>query len=176
MPTVHSELANAYLATGAREQAAKEFGIELEINPLDFDANLGLGLICRENGRPEEAVGLLKKALAARPDEVSALYQMALWQSSNGVTAEAVRLLEQIVKKAPDFSNAHVQLARLYYKLNRIAEAEHESAEIKRLDEEQQKAARQLSEAQLKERAEKQKPTTVTQPDQRAGGSTPKKP
>src|SRR4029077_5971775 len=104
-----------------------------------------------------------------RPDEVSALYQMALYQSSKGVIAEAVRLLEQIVRKAPDFSNAHVQLARLYYKLNRTAAAEHESAEIKRLDEEQQKAARQLSEAQVKERAEKPKPqsTPVTQPDRR---------
>ena len=119
---------------------------------------------------------MLKIALAVRPDEVSALYQMALFQSSKGETAEAVRLLEQIVKKAPDFSNAHVQLARLYYKLNRTAEAEHEKAEIKRLDEEKQKAARQLAEEQQKQRAETPKPqsTTVTRTDRAPAGSTPK--
>ena len=154
LPTVHSQLGNAYLATGSRDLAAREFTTELETNTLDYDANVGLGMIYREDGKTEEAANLLKTALLVRPNEVSALYQMALLRSSKGEIDEAVRLLEQIVKQAPDFSNAHVQLARLYYKLNRTADAQRESAEIKRLDDERQKEARDLADTEQKQRKE----------------------
>jgi tetratricopeptide (TPR) repeat protein len=100
------------------------------MNPKNFDANVGLGMVYREAGKPDQSEKYLSADLAARPDEVSALYQVALLRSSKGNINEAVELLERRTKKAPDFSNAHVQLARLYYKLNRTADAERESAEV----------------------------------------------
>src|SRR6266550_5050775 len=48
LPTLHSQLGEANLFSGNREQAAKEFAAELEINPRDYNANVRLAWIYRE--------------------------------------------------------------------------------------------------------------------------------
>ena len=60
------------------------------------------------------------------------LYQMAQLVQSQGSTQEAVNLLERVVSQTPDFRSAHVLLARLYYKLKRIPDAERERADTHR--------------------------------------------
>ena len=89
--------------------------------------------------RLDEAKLLLEKALALRPDDTAALYQMAQLVQAKGDNAEAVSLLERVINRAPDFTPAHVVLARLYYKVGRASDAERERATIQRLTEEQQK-------------------------------------
>jgi len=82
---------------------------------------------------------LLKKALELRPDDVGALYEMAQLAQSRGLTEETVALLERVIKQDPESIAAHVMLARQYYKLHRLVEAEREQAEIRRLNQEEQR-------------------------------------
>ena len=44
LPTLHSQLGDAHLFSGDREQAIKEYEIELQNNPRNFNANVRLGL------------------------------------------------------------------------------------------------------------------------------------
>ena len=90
MPTLHSQLGEANLFSGNREQAAKEFAAELKSIPRDFNANVRLGWIYREDGRLDEAATLLKKALELRPNDIASLYQMAQLATTKGENAEAV--------------------------------------------------------------------------------------
>jgi tetratricopeptide (TPR) repeat protein len=189
LPTLHSQLGEANLFSGNREQAAKEFAAELEINPRDYNANVRLGWIYREDGRLDEAAPLLKKALDLRPNDIASLYQMAQLATAKGETAEAVRLLERVTTRSPEFTPAHVLLARLYYKLNRAADGQRERDIIQKLQEEQQKKqvdSMQQSEPakssagevdlQQKQRAETPKPQSspVTETERVPVRSTPK--
>jgi tetratricopeptide (TPR) repeat protein len=139
LPTLHSQLGTAYLFSGDREHALKAYANELEINKRDFEANLRLGMLYREDQRLGEAETLLKRALDLRPGETYILYQLALLSQAKGATDEAVKLLEQVVGALPEFTQAHVLLARLYFKLKRLPEAERERAVIDQLNARQQK-------------------------------------
>lgn len=139
LPTVHSQLGNAHLFSGDREQAMKEFVLELENNPRDFNAVARLGWLYREDGKLDEADALLKRALELRPGDGHTMYQLAQLAQARGATEEAVTLLEKVVAQQPDFTPAHVLLARLYFKLKRVADGERERGIIERLNAEQQK-------------------------------------
>ena len=136
---LHSQLGTAYLVSRSREQAATEFKAELEITARDFNSNFSLGRIYREDGRLDEASVLLKKALELRPDDAATLYEMAQLAQSKGSDEEAIALLERAIKQDHYLTAAHVLLARLYYKVNRILDAEREGAEIQRLNAEEQR-------------------------------------
>ena len=136
--TLHSQLGTAYLNAGDREAARKQFLAELQLNPRDFNANLCLAKILREDVRLDEADILLTKAIQLRPGNTSALYELAQLQYAEGKTAAAVASLEELVRKVPDFTPAHVLLARVYYKLNRQADAERERATIDQLNSKEQ--------------------------------------
>src|SRR6266550_84590 len=139
LPSLHSQLGEANMFSGNREQAAKEFAAELEINPRDFNANVRLGWIYREDGRLAEAATLLKRALDLRPNDIASLYQMAQLAMTKGENAEAVGLLERVTARSPEFTPAHVLLARLYYKLNRATDGQRERDIIQKLQEAEQK-------------------------------------
>jgi predicted Zn-dependent protease len=93
----------------------------------------------REEGKLEEAEGLLKRALEQRPDDPAPLYQLAQLAQARGQTEEAAVLLESVVRAEPAFIPARVLLARLYSKLNRTADFERERAEIDRLQAQEQR-------------------------------------
>ncbi|MFN7930737.1 MAG: tetratricopeptide repeat protein [Blastocatellia bacterium] len=138
LPTVHAFYGRALTMAGNTDQAKEEFRQELENNPNDFDANLQMGIILKQDQNPEQALTYLQRALLVRPGEPNARFYIESIHVGQGKVAEALPALEQLVKDAPDFVEAHVMLATVYYRLKRKADGDREQAIVNILNAERQ--------------------------------------
>ncbi len=138
LPSVHGFYGRALLATGDPANAQAEFRKELELNPFDFDSNLNLGFLLRQDQKHDEAMPFIERALKVRPRAAAARYQLATVYLAKGQTAEAQRELEQVVADEPGFVEAHVSLATLYYRLKRKSDGDREREIVRKLNAERQ--------------------------------------
>ena len=136
LPGVHSLYGRALLETGNRDRAQKAFEAEIARNPLDFDAQLYMGVLLKEDAQYDTAMAHLERALGVRPGDPGVRYQMVTIYVSRGETERALPLLEAIVKEAPDFLEAHVTLATVYYRLKRREDGDRHRAIVDRLNKE----------------------------------------
>jgi tetratricopeptide (TPR) repeat protein len=134
LPGVHSLYGRALLETGNRDKARAEFEAEIARNPLDFDAQLYLGVLLKEEQAFDEAMAHFERALGVRPGDPGVRYQIVTIYVSRGETEKALPLLEGIVKEAPEFLEAHVTLATVYYRLKRREDGDRERAIVDRLN------------------------------------------
>ena len=138
LPTVHAFYGRALLETGNRDLARKEFEAELSRNPSDFDSNLLLGVLDKEEQRFDSARSYFTRALGVRPGDTGTRFQLAAIQVSLGETDQARVALEGIVKDAPKFMEAHVSLATVYYRLKLRELGDKERAIVDELNREAQ--------------------------------------
>ena len=134
LPSAHGIYARALLQSGSPERAVEEFTRELDINPNDFDSNLYLGLLARQDHKYDDALRFLKRALEVRPDDPAVRHQLGALYLSVGKIKEAQDELEQVIKDAPNFVEAHVLLAAVYYREKRKEDADSERAIIEKLN------------------------------------------
>ena len=90
------------MATGDTAGAAKAFRAELALNPNDFDSNLNLASILRQDQDFDAAMPLLARALRVRPNDLRVRYQIAAIDLARGKVENAQRELAEIVKEAPN--------------------------------------------------------------------------
>jgi len=150
LPMVHGFLGRALMNVGDLPGAAEEFRRELRNDPNDFDANLFLGVLLKQDNALEEAMARFEKAAMLRPGEPAAAYQVGSLRLQLGQTDGAREVLERVVSAAPDFLEAHVSLALVYYRLKRKADGDRERdivRELERKAQEQQPGARAGGEA-----------------------------
>jgi len=133
LPSAHGLYAQVLLETGNRDSARGEFQEELKRNPLDFEANLYLGVLLKEEQEFESAMKHFTVALGVRPGDIGARYQIASLDLARHETESARERLEAIVEEAPEFVEAHVALATAYYRLKRREEGDRERAIIEEL-------------------------------------------
>lgn len=138
LPSVHALYGQALLETGNRDLARREFEAELARNPSDFDANLFLGVLDKEEQRFDAARDRLTRALRVRPGDIGTRYQLASIQVSLRETEQARETLERIVHEAPTFTEAHVLLATVYYRLKLRELGDRERASVEQLNRESQ--------------------------------------
>jgi tetratricopeptide (TPR) repeat protein len=138
LPLAHSLYGQTLLATGDRDAARREFDLELRQNPNEFESNLSLGMLLREEGSYAEALPLLDRALHVRPGHAAARYQIAALHLAARRLDQARELLETLVRDEPKFTEAHVSLATVYYRLNRTADADRHRAIVAELTREAQ--------------------------------------
>jgi tetratricopeptide (TPR) repeat protein len=138
LPGVHSLLGQALqrMADGAGAEAA--YRRALEQDPNDFDANLQLGNMRRDEGRFDEALAYLTRAARLRADDLGVLYGLGSLHLSRGDYAKACEALEPLVARAPEFQQGHALLAMTYARLGRTQEAERERAFAQKLTTERQ--------------------------------------
>ncbi len=117
LPGVHSLYANALRQNHDLEGAAIEYKKELEKNPNDYEANLWLGLLKRDEDRLDEAMEYLKRAGRMRPKDPAVAYALGRVHQAAGRLEEARKAFEQLVAASPDFQQGHVLLATVYYRL-----------------------------------------------------------
>jgi Tfp pilus assembly protein PilF len=115
-----------------------EFGKELEQNPNDYDANLNLGVILRQQQRYPEAMARFRRALSVRPASSPVRYQIGSLHFAQGEVDEARTALEAVVADEPRFVEAHVSLATVYYRLKRKEDGDRERAIVDELNRETQ--------------------------------------
>jgi Tfp pilus assembly protein PilF len=138
LPDVHVLYAQSLQVTGDPDGALKEFKAELAVDPYNFDSNLEMGVLVREDQNYAEARKYLNRALEVRPGDLGARYQIATISLAEGKTDEARQELESIIKESPQFTEAHVSLASVYYRLKRPADGNRERSIVQSLTAEAQ--------------------------------------
>lgn len=138
LPVLNTYYGQALMATGDTTGAANAFLAELAQNPNDFNANLNLAVIRKQDQQYDEANKYLARALRLRPGDLRVRYQIATIQIAQGKSDAARIELESIVKEAPKFTEAHVSLATVYYRLKRKADGDRERLIVQQLNAEAQ--------------------------------------
>ncbi len=138
LPEVHGLYAQSLRVTGDPDGAAKEFKAELAVDPYDYNSNLQVGSMLRQNQHYDEARPYLLRALKTRPGDAPTRYQLATIALSEGKVEEARRELELIVKELPQFTEAHVSLSIAYFRLKRPDDANRERGIVAKLTAESQ--------------------------------------
>jgi tetratricopeptide (TPR) repeat protein len=138
LPGIQAWYGRVLMRLGDSEKASLAFKNELATNANDFDANLYLGILLRQDKQAEEAMGYLRRAVQLRPRERYAHYHLAAVYALAGKPADALPLLQGVLKEHPDFVEARVLLASVYYRLNRKEDGDREKALVEKSNAEQQ--------------------------------------
>lgn len=136
LPGVRTMYAQALLEAGNPDLALGEFEAALKRNPLDFDANLYMGVLRKADQDYEAALRYFTRALGVRPGDMRTRNQLASVALGRRDDATAAAMLEAIVREAPSFVEAHVGLATAYYRLQRKEDGDRERAIVERLNQE----------------------------------------
>jgi len=124
---------------GDTDGAAAALRTAVEADPKDFDAQLGLGAVLHTNRDLAGAREHLQRALQLKPGSTVARYEWARLERTEGQVEAAARDFEKVVHDDPTWAQPHVELAALYFRLNRQEDGEKERATFDRLTAEQQK-------------------------------------
>ncbi|MGA2326033.1 MAG: tetratricopeptide repeat protein [Bryobacteraceae bacterium] len=111
----------------------------LEANPNDFDAHLTLGAVLNTERDLEGARLHLERAVALDPASTLARYELARLERTQGQLEAAVKDFERVVRDDPDWPQPHLDLATLYFRLQRTEEGQRERAIFDRLSAGKQK-------------------------------------
>ena len=138
LPTVQAWYGRVLMRLGDTEKGKAAFKTELTSNANDFESNLYLGVLLRQDKQWDEARTHLERAIQLRPREQYARYHLAAVYAAAGKPKDALPLLEGVLKEHGDFVEARVLLASVYYRLNRKEDGDRESALIQKSNAEQQ--------------------------------------
>jgi tetratricopeptide (TPR) repeat protein len=138
LPTVQAWYGRTLMRLGDGERAKKAFRTEMASNANDFDSNLYIGVLFRQDKQTDEALKYLTRAARLRPRDQYARYHLAAAYAQDGKPAEALPLLEGVAKEHGDFVEARVLLASVYYRLNRKQDGDREKAIVQKLNADQQ--------------------------------------
>ncbi len=134
---LHYQLGEALLLSerteSKRAAAEQEFQLELKQSPQDANCMLKLADIALERSRIEEAKSLVDHALRVRPASSEAHVARARILQVEGNFPSAITELETAEKLAPDVKTTYYQLATLYRRQGREAEATQQLQTFQRL-------------------------------------------
>jgi len=145
--TLHSLYGRALLFSGNPDPARIQFEAELKIDPNDFDSNLCMGLLFKQDDKYDEALVYLQHASMVRPGDLLARYYLGSTLLAMGKAEAGEEFLAGVVKEAPSFTEAHVALATAYYRLHRKDDGDRERAIIQKLNAEKQSKERGASDS-----------------------------
>jgi tetratricopeptide (TPR) repeat protein len=128
LPDVYSYYGRTLFDSGDHLASQKAFEQALQLDPNDFISNLDMGILLRGSEKYEDALQYLRRALELRPGDPNVRYEVCMIEMLQGQLAEAARDLESLVKDKPDFRQAVWQLATVYTRMGRKADAERERA------------------------------------------------
>jgi tetratricopeptide (TPR) repeat protein len=110
----------------------------IEADPSDFEAQLSLGAVLHTERDLEGAKQHLARALELNRASNLARYEWARLERTEGQVEAAVKDFERVVHDDPNWAQPHVELAALYFRLERPQDGERERAIFDRLNTEQQ--------------------------------------
>jgi Flp pilus assembly protein TadD len=106
----------------------------VELAPQDAESVYQLGVLLDRNGNPRRGRELLRGAIALRPNFPDPLYFLAKAELADGNPAVALPLIDQVLKLAPRLEAVHFLRARTLQALGRVADADAEFQEFRRLE------------------------------------------
>lgn len=138
LPDVYTYYGLALLSTGDTSGSKKAFEEELKRDPNNFEANMRMGFLLKEDQEYDRALACLQRAAQLRPGDVAVRFQIASVMLAKGKQDQAREDLEAIVKASPSFTEAHVTLATIYYREKRKQDGDRERAIVQKLNAERQ--------------------------------------
>jgi TolB-like protein/Tfp pilus assembly protein PilF len=134
-PFGHWMLSAAYLWKKQYEQANREAEQALALNPNQGMIYAGLAGVLSFLGRPEEALGLIEKALRLNPRlPPRGLLNLGHTYYLAGRSEEGIAALKKSLNSSPADLDAHLLLAAVYSELGKDAEARTEAAAVLRIN------------------------------------------
>jgi tetratricopeptide (TPR) repeat protein len=133
LPDVYAYYGKTLFDSGDHIGSQAAFEKELQLDPNNFDANLDMGLLLRGSMKNSEALPYFRHALEVHPGDPAVRFEIATCEMSLGQLPEASKDLESLVKDRPDFQEAVWQLATVYTRMGRKADAERERAAYMKL-------------------------------------------
>lgn len=124
-PRLHQMLANAYLQEGNAGSARRHLETVTELVPDNARALEELGWLLAQQGRTDEGIGLLERALdagAREPKQV--LYRLGLLHGTKQRWQEAAARFGEAIRIDAAFTMAYVHLGRCLAEAGRLDEAE----------------------------------------------------
>lgn len=129
---VHSAMGEIYWGEHQFALAAREFEVEIKLNPLDSLANLRLGEYWLANGKTDTARGYLLRAASA--DKTGEAWHFLGIAAINSKLPEtAIGYFEQAERLNPDDPSNHQFLMKLYLQTGRLDRAEAEKLTLQNL-------------------------------------------
>jgi len=104
----------------------------------DFDAQVTLGAVLNAERDVAGAREHVERALRLRPSSSLARFEMARIERAEGKLEAAVKDMETVERADPNWLQLHVELAALYYRVQRPDDGARERAIVDRLTAEQQ--------------------------------------
>ena len=108
----YANMGSAERALGDDEAARKNFDQALRLNPNQFNAWLGEGLLARQEGKFDEAITDLSRSIELRPS-VQGYFELGRTFEQAGRAAPALDAYQQALKLQPDYSDAQQAVERL---------------------------------------------------------------
>ncbi len=135
-PHLHLELGLVYAGASQWEQAEQEFRAETQLQPGNAEASYRLGDALLQQGKAQEARVALERADRLKPEMPETLYALGKAASLSGDPAGAEKAWLKVIsieKESSIAAQAHFELAGLYRKQGKAAEAEREMQEFTKL-------------------------------------------
>jgi predicted Zn-dependent protease len=133
---VHYALGELYLESGDYQKAEPEFRAEARLSPGSAAAAYKLGLVLANLGHTVEAIVELRRADALQPGVPETLIELGKALNASGDASSAEQLLKGALSKLQPgalAASAHFQLANIYRKLERMADADREMKAFQQL-------------------------------------------
>ncbi len=108
----YANLGAAHRELGADQLARQNFQESLRLNPNQFNAWLGMGMLARKQGQVEEAIGDLSRSLELQPT-AEAYLELGHTLEQAGRARDALDAYNQALKLAPDLKEAEQSAAAL---------------------------------------------------------------
>ena len=135
-PHVHVALGNLLVTERKWPAAAAQFRLESMLRPADADPAYRLGSVLLEQGQPGEAVENLSKADRLRPGSPQILYELGRAAFAAGDLPRAEAAWRQVLVSDGNgalAASAHIDLAMLYRRSGKPADADREMAAYNQL-------------------------------------------
>lgn len=116
---------------GAAEQLFRQI---LAVSPDHFDALQGLGIVCYQQGRPQEAVTLIGKASALRSADPVCLNNLGMANQAMGRYERAEDCFRRAIDQEPGYAEAWSNLAGLQQKIGSVQDALHSAGQALQLN------------------------------------------
>jgi len=114
----------------------------------EVHAKLEAAFSLQQLGKTVEARQLFEEVLSVRPEEVRALYSLAILYNGEGNQSSALQLLEKVVHLAPGFALGHYALGSVLQALGRLSDSIGPLTNVLRLQPGHSRAAERLVRAQ----------------------------
>jgi Tfp pilus assembly protein PilF len=118
---------------GNEKDAQEEYKKALQIDPKDLQAHIQLANAFLIDRKLDEARAEIDRALSIDPNSLVARYELARVERTQGNLLAALKDLETIAEQDPSWLQPHVELAALYYRLQRPSDGDREKETVNEL-------------------------------------------